>query len=168
MLYKPQTAIVGLVLLLSLCSCGQKVFRQGSAAMEPTIKKGERIVVDLAAYSSAAPARWDVVVFQLPGSGTLTCSRVAGLPGETIDIRPQGILINGTNLALPAHLSNLVHLPSIPREFPVLVSGETVAFPFSIPAGSYFVLGDNTTNAFDSRYWGALPLKNINGRVLRE
>jgi len=157
---KKRITIVGLLVLLVVCGCRPKTFRQSSGSMEPTIKKGEVIVADMAAYSGATPARWDVIVFTEPKSGQPWCSRVVGLPGESIDIRRQGIFINGTNAPLPAHLTNLTHLAAIPNGPP-----PTVSFPFSIPPGSYFVLGDNTTNAYDSRFWGALPAQSITGRV---
>ena len=157
---KTRITMLGLLLLLVLCGCKPKTFRQVTAAMEPTIKKGEVILADTAAYSGAAPARWDVIVFTEPKSRQTRCYRVVGLPGESIDIRPQGIFVNGATAPLPARLTNLVHLPAIPNGPP-----PTVSFPFSIPAGSYFVLGDNPTNADDSRYWGALPGQNITGRV---
>ena len=147
--------ILGWLLPFLVCGCKAKTFRQTSASMEPTIKKGEVILADMTAYSTTAPARWDVVIFTEPRSGQLWCSRVVGLPGESIDIRPQGIFVNGTNAPLPVHLSNVVHRSAI--------SGAPL--PLSIPAGSYFVLGDNATNAYDSRFWGALPAQSVKGRV---
>ena len=160
MRHKARITITGLLVLLVVGGCKPKSFRESSGSMEPTIKKGEVIVADMAAYSGAAPARWDVVVFTYAKSGQPWCSRVVGLPGESIDIRPQGIFINGTNAPRPEHLTNVTHLAGIPGGPPA-----TVSFPFSIPAGSYFVLGDNTTNAYDSRFWGPLPAASITGRV---
>lgn len=160
--YKKQSTLAGLLVLLVLCGCKPKGFLLASGSMEPTIKKGEWIVADMAAYSRAAPARWDVIIFTEPKSRQPWCSRVVGLPGESIDIRPQGITINGTNTLLPARLANITYLAS-----PGGVQA-TVSFPFSIPAGSYFVLGDNTTNAYDSRFWEALPGSSITGKVTGE
>jgi len=160
MRYRARTMIAALLALLILCGCKPKTFRQGSGSMEPMIKKGELILADMAAYSRTSPARWDVIVFKEPKSGELWCSRVVGLPGESIDITPQGIFINGTNAPSPARLGNLKHLPGIPGG-----PRATVSYPFSVPGGSYFVLGDNTTNAYDSRFWGALPAQSIRGRV---
>jgi signal peptidase I len=134
--------------------------------MEPTIKKGELLIADMTAYSAATPARWDVVIFTHPQprhKNQPWCFRVVGLPGESIDIRPQGIFVNGTNTPLPIHLRKLAYVAAIPQGPP-----PTALFPFSIPAGHYFLLGDNSTNAFDSRYWGPLPLTNIIGKVARK
>src|SRR5262245_12507693 len=124
--------------------------------MAPTIKSGEVILANMDAYSGAATARWDVITFTRPKSGQPSFASIVGLPGESIDIKSQGIFINGTNAPLPARITNLTYLAAIPRGPPLFVS-----FPFSIPAGTYFVLGDNSTNAYDSRFWGALPAANI-------
>lgn len=159
-LARPRTRVFWFLLLL-LCGCKPKAFRQSSASMEPTIQKGQVILADMGAYSAAAPARWDVIIFNEPKSGQPWCSRIVGLPGETIDIRAQGIVVNGTNVPLPAHLSNVVYRAGIPG-MPWYGSS---FLPCAIPAGSYFVLGDNSTNACDSRFWGALPATNITGRV---
>jgi type IV secretory pathway protease TraF len=41
-----------------------------------------------------------------------------------------------------------------------------ITYPFRVSDESYFVLGDNTMDALDSRFWGALPRENILGRVM--
>lgn len=114
----------------------------------------------MAEYSGAKPARWDVIVFNEPRTGQPWCSRIVGLPGESIEIKPQGIFISHTNVPLPLHLSNLAYVAAIPGE-----RSTTVSFPFLIPSACYFVLSDNTTNAYDSRFWGALPAPSIIGTV---
>ena len=78
-----------LIPLLLICGCKPKTFRQASSAMAPTIKRGEVVLADMAAYSAAAPARWDVVVFTNATFGQVWCFRVIGLPGESIDIQIQ-------------------------------------------------------------------------------
>ena len=157
------SVIAGLLVLMAVCGCKPKTFRQSSGSMEPTINKGEVVLADMAAYSGAAPARWDAVIFNEPKNGLTFISRVVGLPGESIDIKSQGIFINSAHVPLPAHLTNHSYLAAIPGGPPT-----TVSFPFSIPAHSYFLLGDNTTNAYDSRFMGPLPAANITGRVTRK
>jgi len=160
MCHKRRIGIAGLLIMLVMCACKPKTFRQSSGSMEPTIKRGEVILADMAAYSRTAPARWDAIIFIDPKSGRPCCSRVVGLPGESVEIRARGIFINGTNALLPAHLTNISYVADIPGG-----PSSAVSFPFSVPAGSYFVLGDNSTNAYDSRFWGALPAMSITGRV---
>ena len=156
---RTRISFAAVLVLLLICGCNPRTFRQSSSSMEPTIKQGEVVLADIAAYSRAGPTRWDVIVFTEPTTGQPWCFRVVGLPGESIDIRPQGIFINGTNAPLPAHLRSIVYQPTIPGPMP------SAAYPLAIPAGSYFLLGDNTTNANDSRFWGPLSGQNIIGRV---
>jgi len=152
------------VIVAALAGCSKKEMRQPSSSMEPTIKRGEVISVDLKAYSGAGPIRWDVVVFESPvAGGGHWASRVVGLPGETIDIRSGKVVINGNEETLPPRLS--IGGYKLPEGDLSPSAPGPVTFPFKIPSGSYFVLGDNVSNALDSRYWGGLDQSKILGKV---
>jgi signal peptidase I len=171
-----RTAKVAMVAALFVISasgasgCKPKLYRAGSSSMSPTITNGEFVMADMLAFSRYAPGRWDVVVFKPPaaasGGETLTqvwVMRVVGLPGETISCATGSITVNGQPLLPPASLTNVNYLAL--DKLPVTGG---VTSPFLVPSASYFVLGDNSTNAYDSRYWGALPGSNIFGRVLKK
>jgi signal peptidase I len=134
--------------------------------MAPTIQPNEVVVAHMSAYRKASPKRWDVVVLQPPPVAmpekTVWPLRVVGLPGESISIEADGIHINGKLVAQPDRIRDIRYVASIPR------TRSTITFPYAIPANSYFVLGDNTTNSFDSRFWGAVPIQNILGRVRKK
>ena len=148
----------------SLAGCTEKQMREESPSMEPTIKRGEVIIVDLDAYSQSAPNRWDVVVFDSPlGDGGCWASRVVGLPGETLDIRSGKIVVNGREESQPTRLTIGNYL--LPKSGLTSGTPAPVALPFTIPSGSFFVLGDNVSNALDSRYWGSLDRSKIIGKV---
>lgn len=149
---------VVLALLPTLCGCGRR-FRQDSSSMSPTIRKGEIVYLDTSAYASATPKRWDVIVFTHPENQTLWCARVVGLPGEIISIDSNGISIGGSRQSQPDAIKAIQYVPSVPGISAV------IHYPYTVSAGSYFVLGDNTTNAYDSRFWGTVPVSNIRGRV---
>jgi len=152
-----------LAIILSLSGCNRKTVRQVSSSMEPTIKKGEVVAVDEAAYRSTPPACWDVVTFEPPQHpGQVWALRIVGLPGETIDITPAGVSIDGKIISRPA---SLAALGSYQRPSGNTVGTPVTALPYKIPADSYFVLGDNVSNAMDSRYWGALKRSQIRGKV---
>ncbi len=130
--------------------------------MSPTIQPNEVVVADMAAYQRAAPSRWDVIVFHpTPAPGKVAqdfwVMRVIALPNEQLEFRDDAIYIDGQRQEPPARLSGIHYIA--PRHSP------SITYPYRVPAGSYFLLGDNTTNALDSRYWGALPREDILGRV---
>jgi len=152
------------VIVAALAGCSKKEMLQASSSMEPTIKRGEVLSVDLKAYSGSGPIRWDVVVFESPvAGGGHWASRVVGLPGESIDIRSGKVVINGKEEALQPSLS--IGGYKLPESDVDSSAPGPVTFPFKIPSGSYFVLGDNVSNALDSRYWGGLHGSMIIGMV---
>jgi signal peptidase I len=153
-----------IAIVAALLGCTKKEMRQASSSMEPTIKRSEVISVDLKAYSGTGPIRWDVVVFESPvAGGGHWASRVVGLPGETIDIRSGKVVIDGKEETLPPRLS--IGGYNLPKRDTASGAPAQVTFPFKVPAGSYFVLGDNVSNALDSRYWGGLHGSKIMGKV---
>ena len=89
--------------------------------------------------------------------------RLVGLPGERIEIRDDRVFADGKVLEQGAGI------PPVSYVFPG--SGMPSVFSdggsFSVPRDGFFVLGDNSTRSFDSRYWGAVPRENIYGRVAR-
>jgi signal peptidase I len=126
-------------------------------SMEPAILLGDHFLVDKRAYRSSTPRRGDVALFQMPASSGMTTTsvkRVVGLPGEAIEIREKRVLINGMVLeeAYVQYLSD---------QTPVGLDMKAI----TIPAGSYFLLGDNRDNSNDSRYFGPVSRDLILGKV---
>ena len=131
--------------------------------MQPTIAQGETISIDWDAYVSTGPKRWDAVASESPLSDSaIWVLRVVGLPGETLDIRTDGIYINGIKEAPPSRLASLAY--QLPTKHPG--SDPPTSFPHKVSPGNYFVLGDNSSNSLDSRYWGDLDGSKIVGQVV--
>ena len=170
------------VCLTLICSvifsgCGQKSFIQNASSMEPTIKAGETVRVQMDAYQASSPQRWDVVAFKPPlhsmpaGSNTddlgIWTFRIVGLPADTVSFDDVGLLLNGTYpLDRPLSIEKIQYkkttasgLPDGPR---------SPGYPITVPADHYFVLGDNPDHANDSRLWGVLPRENILGKVSKK
>lgn len=155
---------LGFVVLIA-CGCGDA--RMASASMSPTIRRGEKVKINYAAYAMDGPQRWDVVAFEpLDAPGLMWVSRVVGLPGETVSFEKGEVMLNGRTVDVPAGMSNITYVSIDHSAFNNVGSG--IAFPFVVPKDHYFVLGDNSTNANDSRFWGGVARSNILGKVMVE
>jgi signal peptidase I len=138
-------------------SCADKRYRMVSEAMEPTINEGDTYSADLSIYKTQLPQRWDIVLFNSPPEPEYNWAmRVVGLPGEVIDFDSLGITINGDILSVP--------IPGI--KYSKGVGRDTLSHPYTIPDNHYYVIGDNVSNSYDSRFWGALPFSKIFGKAI--
>ncbi|HEX3625242.1 MAG TPA: signal peptidase I [Verrucomicrobiae bacterium] len=166
-----------------------------SGSMNPTIIEGDRIYVNKLAYDLKVPfttwhlAQWsnpqrgDIVVFFSPQDGTRLVKRVIGLPGDTIELRNDHLIINGRPLDY-ARLSPdvSIQLPDAEQEHSQFATenlpGRSHAVmaipeipakrsfgPVHVPEGSYFMMGDNRDNSFDSRYFGVVARDRIVGKA---
>jgi signal peptidase I len=118
--------------------------RVTSDSMEPTVATGSRLLIDRTAFWFCAPRRWDIVVFRYPEQPRELClKRIAGLPGERLQIRDSAILIDGQTIASP---SGIVYAPRPGQEF-------GMSPEYTLAADEYFVLGDNSAVSADSRLW---------------
>ncbi len=131
-----------------------------AASMMPTLAAGDRLLVDKRAYMHSAPQREDVVVFDHPEHESRKfLKRIIGLPGETIEIKDGKVLINGA--VLPE--SSAVRRNYYYNAGDYGKAGQLI----KIPKDSYFVLGDNSKNSMDSRYWGFVPVESIIGKATK-
>ncbi len=130
-----------------------------SDSMSPTIFANQRVLVSKQAYRHALPSRGDIVTYYKPGesTGTLWMHRIAGLPLERIEIRDGKVVINGKPIDFPGNGKNFVYLNKGEMSPGVVVK---------IPDGMYFLLGDNSAESEDSRFWGPLNGGAITGRVV--
>jgi len=130
-----------------------------SASMTPTLKVGDRILVNKLAYHLHGVGRGDIIVFKRPPQehcGTEVADlvkRVIGLPGETISDHNGTVYIDGRVL-------DETYLPKHDRDT------YTPSFaPVRIAANHYFVMGDDRSISCDSRYWGTVSRSEIIGKV---
>ena len=150
-------ALLALGLALAGCNAGEERARVDDP--HPLLQPGARIDVDGGAYIDARPARGELVSFYGPGSRSdVWVFRVVALPGELVALQGDALAVNGQVVRSPAGL------PVPPAASSVLATPAS-GWPMLVPAGRYFVVGDNPEGAGASRYWGTLRLDTITGRV---
>lgn len=137
-----------------------KPFRFPTAAMQPSIKENEKIIVDRKAYINNLPKRGDIIVFELNyhDKKTFMCKRIVGLPDEKLEIKDGNIFIGGNLMQIPGLVTSVLYKNG--GDFGK--AGES----FEIPNDSYYVLGDNPSKSQDSRYFGVIHKNNIFGKVI--
>jgi signal peptidase I len=153
------------------------VFTQGVAqatvvpteSMSPTILVGDHFFLDKVAFPANYPQavqkylpvrsihRGDIVALWSPENPNMRLvKRVIGLPGETLEVRARNVYIDGRRLNEPY----VVHTD--PRE----IDRRDNFGPVTIPAGRFFLMGDNRDNSNDSRFWGFAPRESFIGKPL--
>lgn len=142
----------------------------GSSSMAPTISKGDGVITEGFTFLTRKPQRGDVIVFRtgdLPSvpERQLWTKRIVGLPGERLRIADGKVCVNGSPVLLTNTQGEITYLMPLLSEYGRSMSSIADNEGVVVPVGSYFVLGDNSTNSFDSRFWGFLPAQNIIGRV---
>jgi signal peptidase I len=156
--------VVALGLALGVRAYVAQMFYIPSGSMLPTLQVGDRIVVDKLSYRLHGVHRGDIVVFRRPPLELVPYAdlvkRVIGLPGDTVSSVDGRVYIDGKPLAEPW----------LPTPQPVtspspVAQAFSLAHPYTVPAGEYFVMGDNRTNSEDSRYFGPIPSNLIVGKM---
>lgn len=118
-----------------------------TGSMIPTIQIDDHVIVNKLSYRFSDPKRGDIIVFH---EGIDLIKRVIGLPGEEIDLRDGKVFINGEPLK-----EDYLNEP-----MDTDIQG-VLDFPYKIPEGTYFVMGDNRNVSQDSRYIGPISKDKI-------
>lgn len=175
----PILVVVAFVVALLVKTFVLQAFFIPSASMLPTLREGDRVIVEKIGYRIGEPERGDVVVFErdlpvlggpaedqpfwtdiidafrglfgFPTGGTQDfIKRVVGVGGDTLQGFEGRLLVNGE-----------------PLDEPYLTEGTTTGDfgPTQVPEGMIFVMGDNRENSDDSRSFGPIPVDTVIGHA---
>lgn len=179
-----------IVVAVFIVTFSAQPFQIPSGSMEPTLLIGDFLLVNKQLVPVRTPTdplppttvrRGDIIVFYYPIDPSLhLVKRVIGLPGDHLRMRQGLVFINGQPLFEPYAIYRPSGPDSFRDNFPRMQSAEPGIDSrwwiqmrslidngeLLIPAGHYFVLGDNRNNSEDSRYWGFVPASAIVGKPL--
>ena len=155
-----------------------------TGSMKPTILEGDRIFVNKLAYDFrvplahvsiykfADPKRGDIVIFDSKLADTRLVKRVIGLPGDTVEMRDNRLIINGiearySNVEYAADATFAIESYDSMSHRIELAGGSRLSTfgPVRVPNDRYLVLGDNRDNSADSRVYGFIPRDEIVGNA---
>lgn len=167
-----------------------------SASMRPNLLEGDVVFVNRLAYNvklpltdivlrhTGEPARGDIVTFSSPADGTRLIKRIVALPGDTVEMRNERLVINGqpADYAMLGNSSELLGAAGQVTVQHLRESGNGGAHQIqllpqitarrdfaavTVPAGQFMMLGDNRDNSADSRYFGFVPRELLIGKAER-
>ena len=173
-------ALAGVAVASELNRAPAATSRVASGSMEPTLTVGQVVHLDASAYSSGAPHIGDIVAFHAPAgavgrtsvcgvanatneacpqstpaeSGQIFIKRVVAAPGDTFAVVNGSVVRNGATQSEP---------------FAIVCSSDAACnlpTAIRIPAGEWFLMGDDRQHSDDSRFWGPVPQAWITGRIV--
>jgi signal peptidase I len=171
-----ESIVIAVILALFVRTWVVQAFKIPTGSMENNLLIGDHLLVNKFVFGPTIGSvdrallpirnirRGDVVVFKYPDEPDRDfIKRVIGLPGETLELRAKKVYIDGKPLDEP--YVHFLQPASDAQEITRFDVREQYG-PVTVPAGQYFVMGDNRDNSQDSRYWGFLPGHYVKGRAL--
>jgi signal peptidase I len=131
-----------------------------SESMETTIDVGDRVLGEKISYLTRDPEQGEIVTFTDPrDSSTTLIKRVIATEGQTVDLRDGVVYVDGEPLDEPY----VGDQESYPLE---TMDGVTISYPYTVPDGCIWVMGDNREHSLDSRYFGAILTDSVTSHVI--
>jgi len=132
-----------------------------TGSMEPTIEINDRVFAEKVSYRFALPKPGDIVTFNDPMvPGRVLIKRCIAVGGQTVDLVDGRVVVDGNYL----NESYTYGKPSVPLD--PQMDGVSFGYPYTVPQGMVWVMGDNRTNSLDSRYFGPIPQDELVGKAL--
>jgi signal peptidase I len=167
-----EAIIIAIMIALVVRTFIVQAYKIPSGSMKPTLLVGDHILVNKFIYGIKIPyfrkilfpvtdpLRGDIVVFIYPNDRSKDfIKRVIGLGGDTIEIKNKKIFINGKE-----H-TDKIGVYSDKVVYPAAMQPRDNYGPVTVPIGTLFVMGDNRDESMDSRFWGFVDLKDVEGKA---
>ncbi len=167
------SGFVAIVLALVIRTFLVQAFEVPSESMLNTLRIGDHLLVSKFAYGTKipftekrvlpfyTPQRGDVIVFKsgFPPPKDIFIKRCIGLPGDVLEVRNKQLYVNGKPSIEPYAINRDL------RVIPGLLAPRDNFGPFTVPADSFFMMGDNRDFSYDSRFWGCVPRGKLLGKA---
>ena len=152
--------LVGVAIALLLRTFVLGFYYVPSGSMLNTIQEGDLVLGEKVSLCIADPEPGDVVTFDSPIDGETLIKRVIAVGGQTIDLRDGVVYVDGAPLEEP-------YVEGRPTEsLSELAGSENIQYPYTIPEGMVWVMGDNRTNSKDSRFFGPVSVDDVTSRAV--
>ncbi|HVB78590.1 MAG TPA: signal peptidase I [Candidatus Binataceae bacterium] len=181
-----EAIVIAFVLAIILRTFLIQAYKIPSGSMEPTLLIGDHIMVSKIRYGLRMPDslfgftpfadeipyghylfhlaqvhRGDVVVFVFPQDETKDfIKRVVGIGGDMVQVKDGRVFLNGAPMPDPH-----AHFEVAPGERSPYSPRDNYG-PTTVPAGEFFMMGDNRDRSYDSRFWGFVKLNQVEGRAM--
>jgi signal peptidase I len=130
-----------------------------SGSMLDTIQIGDRVFSEKVSYYFRDPEQGDIITFADPENPQRTLiKRVIAVGGQTVDLKDGYVYVDGKKLDEPYTEGK----QSLPLN---TAYGVSITYPYTVPDGYLWVMGDNRTNSADSRYFGAVSKDSVTGHA---
>ena len=151
---KVRMAMLIIVLLITLSGCNSRInFTMVGQSMEPNIKAGDTIKIDLTYIQMNNVHKGDIVAYKME-NGKYNVKRVIGLPGDVVEIKNEKIYLNNKELQ-EDYINSGVKTKIIKEN------------KWTVAEGKAFILGDNREYSQDSRWFGPITYENVVGKVIQ-
>ncbi|MDO5107084.1 MAG: signal peptidase I [Coriobacteriaceae bacterium] len=156
------TILLAIVLTFVIRTFAIDSYEIPSGSMEQTIQIGNRVIGEKVTYRFRDPVPGEIVTFdrQQDGKKVILIKRVIAVGGQTIDLVDGAVYVDGVKLDEP-YVGNLPTYPLKPDNPSIVIS-----YPYTVPEGYIWVMGDNRVNSRDSRAIGPIPVEDVNSRAV--
>ncbi len=150
--------VIALALIFPLRAFVAEYYYIPSGSMQETLQIDDRILSEKVSYYFSTPQQGQIVTFEGVGdeAGQTLIKRVIAVGGQTVDLRGGAVYVDGEKLDEPY---------TDGKESRPLSNSLGITYPYKVPEGQIWVMGDNRTNSMDSRAFGPVPIENVTGHA---